>query len=166
MKQAFFTLRGKKRAREIVSANLGKLEREALEEIWRRGEASVREICDAFDGRLAYTTLMTTLDRLYKKNLLSRRKEGRAFLYAPRLSREEMERSIVAGLISSLLSRNNKSANAEPILACIVDTVTERDRALLDELESLVRAKRNELQSASEAASENEKRGGSETSED
>ena len=42
-----------------------------MEETWRLGEASVRDIYRAFDERIAYTTVMTTLDRLFKKNLLS-----------------------------------------------------------------------------------------------
>ena len=139
-----FTLRGFKRPREMVS--LGKLERRVLEEIWRRGETSVREIHIAFDERLAYTTLMTTLDRLYKKGLLDRRKDSRAFLYSPRCTREELERSIAADVIDFLLGRDE--ATTEPVLACIVDVVSEHDHALLDELDRLVKEKRRELSRA------------------
>jgi len=141
-----FTLRGFKRPREIVS--LGKLERQVLEEIWRRGAAvSVREMRAAFDERLAYTTLMTTLDRLYKKGLLERRKDGRAFLYSPRCTREELERGIAADVIDFLLGRaRDGEAAGEPVLACIVDMVSEHDYALLDELDRLVKEKRRELE--------------------
>ena len=89
-----FTLRGFKRPREAVTLAIGKLEREVMEEVWRRGESSVRAVHEALGGRVAYTTVMTTLDRLYKKGLLDRRKEGRAFVYAARVSAEEFERSI------------------------------------------------------------------------
>ena len=91
MKTPSFTLRGFKSAGEVVKSALGELEREIMGEIWRRGETSVREIHAAFDERAAYTTLMTTLDRLHKKGLLERRKDGRAFLYSPRITSEQMK---------------------------------------------------------------------------
>src|SRR6266545_2624476 len=81
MKTPRFLLRGFRRPREVASLALGPLEREVLEVTWRRGETRVRDVFSAFDEKVAYTTVMTTLDRLYKKRLLSRRKEGRAFLY-------------------------------------------------------------------------------------
>src|SRR5512138_941390 len=88
MKSPSFLLRGFRSPREIAGFGLGKLEREVLEEVWRfDGEVSVRDVYRAFDERVAYTTLMTTLDRLFKKNLLNRRKDGRAFLYAAAIAR-------------------------------------------------------------------------------
>lgn len=143
MKIPRFTLFGFRRPREVVCITLGKLERNALEEIWRRGETSVREIHQAFEERVAYTTLMTTLDRLYRKGLLARRKEGRAFLYSPRLSRDEFEQGIAEDVIDGLLGRSVESA--EPVLSCFVDAVSERDRELLDELDRLVQDKRRKL---------------------
>jgi predicted transcriptional regulator len=126
---------------------LGPLEREVMEIIWRwrksEGEVSVRDIYLAFDRRLAYTTLMTTLDRLHKKGLLERRKDGRAFLYSPRLSPQEFERSVARGVIDTLLGRG--AEGVEPVLACIVEAVSEHDRALLDELDRLIREKRRAL---------------------
>jgi len=132
-----------KRTGKVVS-ELGPLEREVMELIWRRpeeaAEVSVRDIHLAFEGRLAYTTLMTTLDRLRKKGLLERRKEGRAFFYTPLFSSDEFERSVAHDAINMLLGRG--SDGVEPILACIVDAVSERDRALLDELDRLIKEKR------------------------
>src|ERR1043165_121183 len=94
MKTSRFLLRGFRRPREIACFALGKLEREVLEETWRLGEISVRDIHRAFDERIAYTTIMTTLDRLFKKNLLARLKDGRAFLYSAVVSSEDFDRSI------------------------------------------------------------------------
>lgn len=139
-----FTLLGFKRPREVVCQTLGKLELQVMEAIWRRGaEVSVREIVNAFDERFAYTTLMTTLDRLHKKGLLDRRKNGRAFLYSPRFSREEMQQGVARDVIDGLLDTD--AAGVEPMLACIVDAVSEHDRELLDELDRLVKQKRREL---------------------
>ncbi len=138
-----FTLRGFRRPREVVGLTLGKLEREVMDEAWRRGEVSVRDVYRAFDERMAYTTLMTTLDRLYKKGLLERRKDGRAFLYAPRVSPAQLKQGVAEDVISGLLGRG--AEGVEPVLACIVDTISEHDRALLDELDRLVKEKRREL---------------------
>jgi len=144
MKIPGFTLRGFRRPREIVNSALGKLEREVMDEAWRCGEVSVREVYRSFEERTAYTTLMTTLDRLYKKGLLERRKDGRAFLYSPRISREQLEQGVAEDVIDGLLGRG--AEGVEPVLACIVDAVSENDRDLLDELDRLVKEKRRELQ--------------------
>ncbi len=127
----------------MASVALGRLERQVLEETWRRGETSVRDVFIAFDERVAYTTLMTTLDRLYKKRLLSRRKGGRAFLYSPLVTREELEQGIREDVIEGLLGRG--AEGVEPVLACIVEAVSDRDRELLDELDRLIKEKRREL---------------------
>ncbi len=143
MKSPRFLLRGFRRPSEVASLALGKLERQVLDEAWRRGEVSVREVFVAFDEQVAYTTLMTTLDRLYKKKLLARRKDGRAFLYCPAVSREEFEHGIREDVIDGLLGHGAEAI--EPVLACIVDTVSERDRELLDELDRLVKEKKRQL---------------------
>jgi predicted transcriptional regulator len=143
MKTPSFFVRGFRRPREIASLALGTLERKVLEETWRIGEVSVRDIFRAFDERVAYTTLMTTLDRLFKKKLLQRRKDGRAFLYTALVSREDFEHGIKADVIDGLLGRG--AGAVEPMLACIVDAVSERDRELLDELDRLIKEKRKEL---------------------
>src|ERR1043165_123761 len=110
MKGPRFTLFGFRRPREVVCSTLGKLEKETLEELWQRGEVSVREIYHIFEKRIAYTTLMTTLDRLYKKALLNRRKEGRAFIYSPRITREEFEQGVNEDVIDGLLGHSAQSA--------------------------------------------------------
>ena len=127
----------------MASLALGKLERQVLEQVWQRGEVSVRDVYVAFEERIAYTTLMTTLDRLYKKQILDRRKDGRAFLYSPTVSNEEFEHGIREDVIDGLLGRG--AEGIQPVLACIVDTVSERDRKSLDELERLVKEKKREL---------------------
>ena len=123
---------------------LGQLERQVLDQAWRRGEVSVRDIYVVFEEKIAYTTLMTTLDRLFKKQLLDRRKDGRAFLYSPALSPEEFEHGIREDVIDGLLG--GEAEGVGPVLACIVDTVSENDRQWLDELDRLVQEKKRELQ--------------------
>jgi len=114
-----------------------------MEETWRLGEVSVRDIHLAFEERVAYTTLMTTLDRLFKKKLLERRKESRAFIYFAVVSRDELDRGIKEDVVDGLLGHG--ADGVEPVLACIVDTLSEHDRELLDELDRLVQQKKREL---------------------
>lgn len=144
MKMPKFLLRGFSRPSEAIIASLGALELDTMREVWRLKETSVRQVADAFGDQIAYTTVMTTLDRLYKKGLLNRRKDGRAFLYEPRFTPEELERGVTEDVIGSLL--NTSKNQIEPVLACIVDAVSERDLILLDDLERLVQAKRRTIQ--------------------
>ena len=138
-----FRLRGFQRLSDAIDSSLGKLERQCLAEVRLQGDTSVRQVYETLGGAIAYTTLMTTMDRLYRKGLLERTSLGRAFVYSAKYSVEEMERSVVEDMIGSLLETNTGAA--EPLLACIVDAVSERDRQLLDELERLVREKREGL---------------------
>ncbi len=142
-----FTLRGFKRPRDVASLALGKLERQVLSEVWQHSEVSVRDIYLAFGETVAYTTLMTTLDRLFKKRLLTRRKDGRAFVYLPAVSPAEFDQGIREDVIDGLLGRSAEAV--QPVLACIVDAVSERDMESLDELDRLIQKKREELKQRS-----------------
>lgn len=137
-----FLFWGFKSSDEVLGNALGALERGVMELAWSRPEITVRDACAALGSAVAYTTVMTTMDRLYKKRLLTRRKVGRAFVYAAAASRSEMEGAVAAELVDSLLARDSGPL---PILSSLVDAVSERDRALLEELERLVREKRREL---------------------
>jgi predicted transcriptional regulator len=121
-------------------APLGHLENTVMELVWARGESSVREVVDRLQRPLAYTTVMTTLDRLYKKGLLDRRKADRAFVYSPRMTRVEWEQKLVAGLLA------DRGRSSELLISCLVDAVGERDASLLDDLERKIRQKRRELE--------------------
>ncbi len=119
---------------------LGPLERRVLETLWDRpGRASVRDLSPSF-ATIAYTTIMTTLDRLHRKGLLDRAKKGRAFVYWPRLSRAAFHSEQATRAVRTALAGGR--AEPELVLSCLVDAVTEEDRDLLDELEALVRARR------------------------
>lgn len=93
--------------------------------VWRGERVSVRDVQAQLSRTVAYTTVMTTLDRLYKKGFVERARDGRAFVYNAQRTRSEA---------------------ARPLLSNLVDAVGERDAALLDELEALVREKRRQLQ--------------------
>jgi len=139
-----FRLQGSRRLSDAVVDSLGALEREMLAQVRRHGEVSVRQVWQDGGEVMAYTTIMTTLDRLYKKGVLNRRKVSRAFLYSAKYSPAEMERDVAADVISTLL--DTSAGRVEPVLACIVDAVSDHDRSFLDELERLVQEKRREIE--------------------
>lgn len=136
-------LRGFKRLADAVTGSLGELEQSVIAAVRDNGEQSVSTVLEALGNGHAYTTVMTTLDRLYKKGLLDRRKEGRAFVYSVRYTQAEVERTVAEDVLDRLL--DSSLGRVEPVLATIVDRVSEKDRELLDELERLVKAKRKAL---------------------
>ena len=77
------------------------LELLCLKALWSLGEANVKEVREvvARSRPLAYTTIMTVLDRLVRKGMLTRRKVGRAFVYLPQASRDSMRRTAVRELL-------------------------------------------------------------------
>ena len=123
---------------------LGPLELKVLEVLWGRKRAStVRHVQPSFP-QLAYTTLMTTLDRLYRKGVLRRFRLGRAFGYVPRCSRDELFGRMVCGQVAELLAACGDS-DSTALLSTLVEAVGHADAQLLDELEALVRAERARL---------------------
>src|SRR5262249_33678097 len=135
-----FVFWGFKSSREFLERSLGSLERDVMALAWTQSEITVRSACARLGTDIAYTTMMTTMDRLFKKGLLARRKAGRAFVYSATASRAEIEGAVARELMHSLLHRDDGAPL--PILSSLVDVVSERDRGLLDELERLIREKR------------------------
>ena len=127
---------------------LGPLEIQVMAVLWVTSECSVRDVVEKLDRRLAYTTVMTTLDRLFKKGLLDRRKAERAFVYSARVSNQEWERQRAGDLVAGLLAGSQPSR--EMLLSSLVDAVGQHDVLLLERLEEKVRRKRKELSKRSQ----------------
>jgi predicted transcriptional regulator len=125
-----------------VKAALGHLERDVMEVVWRGSGQSVREVQQGLERTIAYTTVMTTLDRLFKKGLVTRALTGRAFVYSAARSRDELTADLAAGLLSGVLSGGSEAAR--PFLSNLVDAVGSGSGELLDELERLVRERRRQ----------------------
>ena len=74
-------------------------ELELMDVLWRHGEGTVQDVCDQLQRDLAYTSVMTTLNLLTrKKGVLERTKQGRAFVYKPIVTRDEVSRSVLGEL--------------------------------------------------------------------
>jgi predicted transcriptional regulator len=127
---------------EPALEQLGSLEAEMMEHVWLQGETSVRNLHSRSASRLAYTTIMTTVDRLYKKGMLRRRKLGKAYLYKPALSLQDYRERLAQRLIGMAL---HDSQHRHVVLSCFVEVVSEADREMLDRLNQLVKAKQRAL---------------------
>jgi len=126
-----------------VFSLLGHLEESVMDVLWASGECSVRAVVDHLDRPLAYTTVMTTLDRLFKKGLLERRKSERAFLYSPKLSRDEFTRARAGDLVAGFLAGPQPSR--ELLVSCFLDAVGQHDDEVLGDLERKIRDQRKLL---------------------
>jgi len=120
--------------RKLLS--LGSLESEVLAVVCESGGGSVGDVRDSLSRSFAYTTVMTTLDRLFKKDLLERHKSGRRFLYAPKTLRARNDMGTAA------------TAPRWPVLALspfasyLLDAVGSYDETLLQELEKTIANRR------------------------
>ena len=123
---------------------LGHLEAKVMEILWAHGEGNVREVIERLTRPLAYTTIMTTLDRLYKKGLLERRKEERAFIYVPRYSQREWEHRRAGEFVAGFLTRPQPSS--ELLISCLVEAVGQQDEQLLGELERKIQLRRQQME--------------------
>lgn len=122
------------------AVELGPLERAVMEFVWDRdGAVTVRDVHGAVGvrRRLAYTTVMTVMDRLWRKGLLARHRAGRAYLYEPRATRDEHTAHLVRKVLAGAKDRRS-------VLLGFVRGVDEADLA---ELERLVRAAQRERRS-------------------
>jgi len=75
-----------------------------MEVIWARGSATVADVVEALEGKDAYTTILTLMRILKAKGFLSSRKEGRAFVFVPRVDRNTAARKAVHQLLSKFFS--------------------------------------------------------------
>jgi predicted transcriptional regulator len=121
-------------------AVLGPFETSVMEVVWSvGGDARVRDVQARLAGSPAYTTVMTTMERLHRKGLLQRRRHGRAFVYQAAITRDGLASRRAGGFLARLLEGGAAPA---PVLSSLVDAVSDRDRALLDELEQIIRKKK------------------------
>jgi predicted transcriptional regulator len=118
---------------------LGELESRVLDLVWRMKSGTVREVKEKLSGKrsIAYTTVMTTMDRLYEKGYLTRVKRGKGYVYAPRVSRQEVGKSVMKKWL-----RNMLRAFGEPSMSCLVEAIREVDSRKLDELAALIEEER------------------------
>jgi predicted transcriptional regulator len=136
------TLRGFKPGARGAGHVLGELETAVMEILWRKPGQTVNEVEERLRDKreIAHTTVLTTLDRMYRKGYLTREKHAKAFVYAPRYTREEFDRRLAQEVLVALIGHS-----AEPALSTFVDLIGE-DPGALDQLEAKIREKRRQRQ--------------------
>ncbi len=112
------------------------LERRVLDCLWRGEACTVRDVMEAVDPGLAYTTFATVLDRLHDKSEVQRDKVDGVWRYSAARSREEA----LAAEVGRVLQRAEGAP--EPLLVAFLDQVTELAPDALDRLEALIHARR------------------------
>lgn len=91
---------------------LGDLEKPVMDVLWDRGEVTGREVFEEIGrGRaLAFTTILTVLDRLLKKGLIRRTKQGKVFVYTPAMSRDAFVRQVSQEVLQGIMDISASSA--------------------------------------------------------
>ena len=113
---------------DVIRRPMGALESAVLDQIWRAPSGlTPREVLDGLGNGLAYTTITTILNRLWKKGLLERSKDGRAFRYQPLRSESE----VIAGrMVAALHVAGDRRAS----LARFVEDLDPADEEALRSL--------------------------------
>ena len=88
--------------------NLGELQRAVIEVVWELGEASVHQVREklALKKKLAYTTVLTAMQKLEKTGWLRHRNEGKTYVYIPTRTREEAGANSVRKFMERIFNGN------------------------------------------------------------
>lgn len=134
-----FRLRPGKKGLEL---RLHELEATVMDVVWSRGLVSfaVSDVLAVLEKQreIAYTTVMTTVVRLHRKQLLARVRDGKRYLYCPKLTREEFLASTAREVLEG-------AVGAPGAIAMLAEKVSEASASELDALEALIRRRRREL---------------------
>ncbi len=128
------------------------VEFEIIEIIWRRGSALVKDVHQELSRRkgLAYTTVMTEMDHMYKKGILAHSKRGRAYLYTPRVTRKQVLDSTLDEFVSDFFHGSREE------LGCFISGDDQTVPARQDRGGARIRAKRPSPAVTAPTASEEE----------
>lgn len=117
-------------------------ELEALKVLWERGEATVREVCDTLNVRegadLAYTTVLSLLQVMEQKGLVSHRRDGKAYVYAAMIERGNTLGRMAGGFLDRVF---DGAVNEYLVHALQSRRLSAHE---LDELEAMIREKKGE----------------------
>lgn len=123
---------------------LGHLEQDILDLLWSSGEASGKEIFTAIrrTREIALTTVLTVLERLWKKGLVIKEKGESVFLFRPAFTRDEFTKQVSSEFFKGLFELSAGGASAS-----FVNILAQVDPVELDRLKALVESKKKEIES-------------------
>lgn len=124
-----------------MNTNLGELELRVLETLWRRPHLDVRQVRDALGEERApsLSTVQFALERLYRETYVDRLMQGHSYSYHASVSRGRLLGRILGDVVRLL-----HDGKMETILSSFVQTASDLDEKLLDNLEQLIRDKRKQ----------------------
>jgi predicted transcriptional regulator len=135
-----FRLRSGKKGLEL---RLHDLEAAIMDVVWgkRLSSFAVSEVLAVLEKKrsIAYTTVMTTVARLHSKGLLGRVRDGKRYLYSPKLTREQFLESTAREVLDGAVGGHR-------VMAMLAEKVSEASLGELEELEALIRQRREELE--------------------
>jgi len=129
----------RRQALVVSPTRFGELELAVLELVWSMGEVDVRIAHERLGTPRGITsnTVQSALERLFRKELLSRTRAGHAYRYTPAVSRDDFFARAAATAAGEL-----RGARAHGVLAAFVDIAAKADRGNLDRLEAILAAAR------------------------
>ncbi len=132
---------------------LGELELSVMESLWLSPGQAAKSIHTSLPSaqRSSLSTVQSTLERLFRKGLLERDKQGHAFAYYPKLQRSELLGRLIGGVIKQL-----HTGSLEPILSSFVDFADRMDEQTLDQLEELIQQRKLEREQDQKQESSND----------
>lgn len=119
---------------------LGELERQIMDVVWKAGDATVRDVVEILQKRrdIAYTTVMTVMNRLVEKRVLTRKERSGAFTYAAAQKRESFFSRASGDIIKKLICECGDVAIAQ-----FVETLDRVDPKKLNLLEKKIKERKS-----------------------
>lgn len=121
---------------------LGELEKQVLKYLWQASEADVKQVHAVVSKvrKNSLNTVQSALERLFKKGVLSRRKQGHAFLYQPKMDREILISQLIDNVTSDFIEQGESS-----LIAAFSSVSSGLNEEELDALEKLIGQQRTLL---------------------
>jgi len=132
-----------KSAKEGYGRILGRLEQEILDVLWSKGDATGKEIFDNIrhTREVALTTVLTVLERLANKKLVTKSRGESVYIFKPAYTRDEFASKVSKEMLKSIFEISTNGASAS-----FVDMLADTDPVELDRLASLIEGKKKEME--------------------
>ena len=117
---------------------LGPLETEITQTLWQEERSTVKKVHRKLSSQreIAYTTVMTTMSRLAEKGVLTRHREGLAYVYTPAISEEDFMTMVVHQVIDGLLDDYS-----DTVIEYMIDYLSRNNPAELERLQSVIQSR-------------------------
>jgi predicted transcriptional regulator len=106
-----------------VGRGFGDLETVVMDRLWAAdGATTVRDVLEQLqrDREIAYTTVQSTMDNLHRKGWLTRQRDGKAYLYTPRMTREQYSAQMMRDALDS-------GGRSDLVLAHFLETISAEE---------------------------------------